>query len=117
MNEGKKDAIIGRAVREERELRENLGVLDKEISDLCSALRGLIKDVTDRTLQFQPITEPLPVADGLSRYGDFSRVVDLVQRRIDCHKRLEETQDALVRMGVRQAPFKVGDRNPPREYM
>jgi len=100
MSDSDKDTIIGRAVREDRELRRDLAAAEKQLRDIGDALQNVRDQVSSRS----PIVDSaskLTIPSDLRQYLDFSAISDLVSERSDLRTKLRESEKLLSDLGVR----------------
>jgi len=103
MSETDKDAIIGRAVREEKQLRLELGLQDKVLKDVVQGLDELKEGIRSRTGIFHPVRDKLALPVDLSKYSDFAAIVAALNDRLALHEKLREAEATLVRLGIRES--------------
>ena len=103
MSQSEKDAVIGKAVREEKELRIGLAAQDKQLEDIAEDLNELRERIRARIHRFHPDLTDLPIPPELGQYG-LARLADLVRDRRSAYDKLKAAEDLLVRLGIRSAP-------------
>ena len=100
MPETDRDAIIGRAVREEQQLHLDVTAADKRLRDIGEALQNVRDQVSSRS-PIIPSASQLTVPADLSPYIDISKIAELMTEKAILNARLREAEKLLEDLGVR----------------
>ena len=111
VSDSEKDAILGRAVREEKQLRSDLAAMDKQVSYITEALGEFKQEISRRVNPFHPDLTDLAIPSDLSAYADITRIVQLIRDRKALYEKLEEANRTLICLGVRESPVVIPGRS------
>src|SRR6266850_5946094 len=101
MSNEERDLIIGRAIRQESELEEELGALTHQLNEIVEALAEYttrLQERLGRYLHGSERRQPLGTPAVISKYADISKITELANSRIEIEKKLDRINETLIQM-------------------